>query len=92
MFEVVEFVEHEPGQQATETRLAQANDVDDAISLARRAWQDFEQSETGHAYAWWVVREPGAQLARWIADNHSHKEFVVDLRSGSLVEVRAAAG
>ena len=35
MFEVVEFVEHEPGQQATETRLAHANDVDDAISGAQ---------------------------------------------------------
>ena len=92
MFEVVEFVEHEPGQLALEARLGRSNDLDDAIAIARRAWQEFEQADTGHAYAWWVVREPGAQLARWIADNKSHKEFVVDLRSGALVQVRAAAG
>ena len=92
MFEVVQFVESGPGDQAVETRLGQAEDLDEAIATARAAWQQFEHGESRGAYAWWVVREPGARLARWIADNHSHKEFAVDLRSGSLVEIRAAAG
>jgi predicted nicotinamide N-methyase len=38
-------------------------------------------------YAWWIVRQPGARLARWIADNHTGKEYVLDLTSGELVEV-----
>ena len=59
-------------------------------TTARSAWQEFEVAGSGDAYAWWVVREPGAQLARWIADNHSHKEFAVDVRSGALVEIRSS--
>jgi hypothetical protein len=39
------------------------------------------------AYAWWVVRQQGAQLAHFIADSKSDKEFVLDLTSGQLVEV-----
>ncbi len=92
MFEIVQFVEHRPGDQAVETRLGQSANYEDAVKTARRAWQEFETTESGEAYAWWVVREPGAQLARWIADNHSHKEFAVDVRSGALVEIRTSAG
>jgi hypothetical protein len=44
-------------------------------------------AESGrHDYAWWIVREPGMTLARWIADSTTSKEFVLDLRSGELVE------
>lgn len=92
MFEIVQFVEHRPGDQAVETRLGEANDFEAAVQVARTAWQEFETAGSGDAYAWWVVRQPGAQLARWIADNHSHKEFAVDVRSGSLVEIRSSAG
>jgi hypothetical protein len=89
MFEVVQFVEHRPGDQAVETRLGESAKFEVAVHTARTAWQEFESAGSGDAYAWWVVREPGAQLARWIADNHSHKEFAVDVRSGALVEIRS---
>lgn len=92
MFEIVQFVEHRPGDQAVETRLGEAMDFEEAVQVARTAWQEFETAGSGDAYAWWVVRQPGAQLARWIADNHSHKEFAVDVRSGSLVEIRSSPG
>ncbi len=92
MFEIVQFVEHRPGDQAVETRLGEAEDFEEAVHVARTAWQEFETVGSGDAYAWWVVRQPGAQLARWIADNHSHKEFAVDVRSGSLVEIPSSAG
>ena len=32
-------------------------------------------------------RCPGAQLANWIADSSNNQEFVLDLRTGQLVEV-----
>lgn len=92
MFEIVQFVEHRPGDQAVETRLGESEDFEKAVDTARSAWQEFEVAGSGDAYAWWVVREPGAQLARWIADNHSHKEFAVDVRSGALVEIRSFGG
>ena len=92
MFEIVQFVEHRPGDQAVETRLGEAEEVEDAVQVARTAWQEFETVGSGDVYAWWVVRQQGAQLARWIADNHSHKEFAVDVRSGALVEIRSSAG
>jgi hypothetical protein len=34
-----------------------------------------------------VVRKKGATLAEFIADSKSAKEFVLDIRSGQLVEV-----
>ncbi len=88
MFEIVQFVEHRPGDQAVQTFLGQSEDFDNAIEIARKTWQEFEVAGGDDAYAWWVVRELGAQLARWIADNHSHKEFAVDVSSGALVEIR----
>ena len=92
MFEIVQFVENRPGDQAVQTRLGESANFEQAVATARHAWQEFEVAGSGDAYAWWVVREPGAQLARWIADNHSHKEFAVDVRSGALVEIRTSAG
>jgi hypothetical protein len=87
MFEAVEFIEHRPGDQAEVKTLGSWDSFDLAVEAARAAWKLFERTG-GNEYAWWVVREPGAQLARWIADNHSHREFVVDLRSGELIELR----
>ena len=91
MFEIVQFVEYRPGEETVETRLGECRDVEVAIDEARRAWRGFEVVVGSEAYAWWVVRKQGEKLARWIADNHSHKEFAVDLRSGALVEIRASA-
>lgn len=87
MFEAVEFVEHRPGDEAEAEVLGTWDTYDAAVGVARNAWRAFE-SAGSKAYAWWVVREPGAQLARWIADNRSHREFEVDLRSGALIEIR----
>ena len=58
---------------------------DEAIALARSAREAFIAGGSTD-YAWWIVREPGMTLARWIADSTSSKEFVLDLRSGELVE------
>lgn len=88
MYEAIEFVERVPGADATERVLGQAQTVDDAISAAKQAWRQFEASGV-NLYAWWLVRESGETLARWIADNHSRKEFVLDITSGELLEVRS---
>jgi hypothetical protein len=87
MFEAVEFIEHRPGDQAEVRVLGTWDDFDGAVEAARVAWKACEATGN-NGYAWWVVRERGAQLARWIADNHSHREFAVDLRSGELIELR----
>ncbi len=86
MFEAVEFVEPRlPAGAPIQERLIGHYIVEDeAVDAARKAREAFEQTED---YAWWIVREQGAQLARWIADNRSHKEFVLDLTSGTLIEL-----
>lgn len=88
MFESVEFVEpHLPPGAPISQRLIGVFEVeDDAVEAARDAREAFGQSED---YAWWIVRREGAQLSRWIADNRSHKEFVLDMRTGTLVEIPA---
>jgi hypothetical protein len=86
MFEAVEFIEA-PGQpEPSEKVVGEFADEIDAVSAARAAKVDFAMSAS-KAYAWWVVREQGAQLAHFIADSKSDKEFVLDLTSGQLVEV-----
>ena len=85
MFEIVQFVESGPGDETLQTVVGESSSLERAIEIARQACRDFQGDG---AYAWWVVREPGQQLARWISDNKSHKEFTVDLRSGALVEIR----
>jgi hypothetical protein len=87
MYEAIEFVEKVTGADATEGVLGQSDTVDGAIAVAKKAWRQFEASGVD-LYAWWLVRETGATVARWIADNHSGKEFVLDIRSGELLEVR----
>lgn len=88
MFEAVEFVElrDEPGSPVEERVLGTFESEDDAVEVARRARQVFAVSQRDD-YAWWTVRRPGGRLASWIADSRSGKEFVLDLRSGKLVEV-----
>ncbi len=38
-------------------------------------------------YAWWIVRARGQELASWIADSRTQREFMVDLTTSRLVEV-----
>jgi hypothetical protein len=86
MFEAVQFVEAKAGADPVETVLGEYGDEIEAVAAARNSKAEF--SLTGsEAYAWWIVREPGAQLANFIADSKSRKEFVLDLTSGELIEV-----
>jgi hypothetical protein len=86
-YEAVESVEPRAshGAPVVERLLGTKATEDEAIELARAARAVFLESGSSD-YAWWVVREPGMTLARWIADSTSSKEFVLDLRSGELVE------
>jgi hypothetical protein len=86
-FEVVESIDlrDRPGAPIEERVKGPFQTEDDAIGAARTLRGEF--MATGRPdYAWWVVRQEGATLARWIADSQSEKEFVLDLRTGSLVE------
>lgn len=86
MFEAVEFIDRkaEPTAPPEEVVLGEFADETEAVAAARFARDQFEAVED---YAWWIVRQSGARLARWIADSRSDKEFVLDLTSGELVEV-----
>lgn len=86
-FETVENIElrDRPGSPVEERILGMPETEAEAIELGRAARQAFLESGR-HDYAWWIVREPGMTLARWIADSTSSKEFALDLTSGVLVE------
>ena len=86
-FEAVEFIDpwDDPGVAVDGNVLATFDAEDDAIAVARTARQTFLDSGR-RDYAWWIVRVPGMTLARWIADSSFAKEFVLDLRTGELVE------
>lgn len=86
MFEAVEFIDRKahPTAPPEERILGTFADETRAVEVARAAREAFGPSED---YAWWIVRQSGARLARWIADSRSTKEFVLDLTSGELVEV-----
>lgn len=86
MFEAVEFIDRKehPTEPPEERVLGTFSDETEAVGVARRARDAFDHPED---YAWWIVRQSGARLARWIADSRSAKEFVLDLTSGELVEV-----
>ena len=91
MFEAVEFVEVEettgrPNPTPTETVLGSFTDEQDAVTAGRAAKAAFHEANRSE-YAWWVVRNEGAQLANWIADSSNDQEFVLDLRTGQLVRV-----
>jgi hypothetical protein len=86
MFEAVQFVELKNEAEPRETLLGEFGTEMGAVATARAARAAF--FETGSDdYAWWIVRKKGARLANFIADSKSDKEFVLDLRSGELVEV-----
>jgi hypothetical protein len=86
MFEAVEFIDRkaDPTAPPEETILGTFADEAEAVEVARGARAGFDHTE---GYAWWLVRQSGARIARWIADSRSSKEFVLDLTSGELIEV-----
>lgn len=88
MFEAVEFIEFKaqptlPPQERVIGTYEEESAAVEAARLARAAFLDSARED----YAWWLVRPQGGRLARWIADSLSAKEFVLDLRTGKLVEV-----
>ncbi len=87
VYEVVESIDlrDRPGAPIEERVTGPFEREDEAIAAARALRAAFAASGRPD-YAWWVVRQRGATLARWIADSQSAKEFVLDLRTGSLVE------
>jgi hypothetical protein len=86
MFEAVEFVEISGLAEPRQTLIDEFADETTAVEAARAARKRF--LETGSPdYAWWIVRKTGANLAEFIADSKSAKEFVLDITSGQLIEV-----
>jgi hypothetical protein len=87
MFEAVEFIEIQeegrPNPTPSERVLGTYSDEQEAVNVGRAAKAQFHSE----GRAWWVVRNQGAQLANWIADSSNNQEFVLDLRTGQLVEV-----
>lgn len=86
MFEAIQFVEVGLGAEAEETSLGEYEEETAAVEAARAA-RLVLLSNDSEDYAWWIVRKKGARLANFIADSKSNKEFVLDLRSGELIEV-----
>lgn len=86
MFEAVQFIENRDTLETTETPLGEFDSETDAADAARAAKKVFAATGSPH-YAWWIVRKQGAELAEFIADSTSDKEFILDLNSGELVEI-----
>ena len=87
MFEAVQFVEFKEFAEPVETILGEFEDELAAVDLAREGRRNYIAGSPPE-FAWWVVREKGARLANFISDSTSDKEFVLDLRSGELIEIR----
>ena len=91
-FELVEFVEPAFGEGAhfggTESRVLGVYESEgEAVTDGRMYWRAFRESGSTDV-AWWIVRVPGEDLARWIADGASDTERMLDLSTNTLVEVR----
>lgn len=86
MFEAVQFVELRGRVAPRGTILGEFDEETAAVESAREAREAFLTIGSDD-YAWWIVREKGASLASFISDSTSGKEFVLDLRTGELVEV-----
>ncbi|MDR9450512.1 MAG: hypothetical protein RI637_04770 [Acidimicrobiia bacterium] len=91
MFQAVRYVEEEirPGRVApppTVSMIGHYTTEAAAVKAARRSMAEFLQSGRPE-YAWWIVRQDDAQLANWIADSRTRREFMVDLTTSKLVEV-----
>ena len=81
------FHEGERFEGTEETSLGTFEDEKEAIAVARAAWEAHRGTDTTDV-AWWIVKVPGEQLARWIADSRSPFERVLDLTTQTLVEVK----
>ncbi|HEU4320047.1 MAG TPA: hypothetical protein VFS66_08190 [Acidimicrobiia bacterium] len=88
MFEAVQFVESRDNGEPIEVVLGEFDDELMAVDVARQARDSYAAGESVD-FAWWVVREKGAKLANFISDSTSDREFVLDLRSGELVEIKS---
>jgi hypothetical protein len=85
-YEAVQFIEHIGKADIDETHLGAFQEEADAVRIARTARRDYLAAGNTE-YAWWVVRVQGAKLANFIVDSRSEKEFMVDLRTGELIEI-----
>ncbi|NIA24276.1 MAG: hypothetical protein GWP04_01770 [Gammaproteobacteria bacterium] len=88
MFEAIEYIEEEAAGLPTgaihERAIGLFFTEVEAVLTARAA----RSSHWGRReYAWWVVRREGEQLASWIADSRSGREFVVDISKGRVVDL-----
>ena len=91
-YELVEFWELtlQPGQRFdghSETVLGHYDDEHEAIEHGRIAWRSGRSAGSSDV-VWWIVRVPGEQLARWLADGGSDREQVLDLTTNSLVAIQ----
>lgn len=91
MFQTVRYVEEEtrPGRVSpvpTVREVGRYTTETAAVKAARRSMAEYFRSGRPE-YAWWIVRQDGQQLANWIADSRTRREFVVDLTTSKLVEV-----
>ena len=90
MYELVEFREPalHPGESYTraETVLLVCESEQVAIEQGRTAWKSHRQTDSADV-VWWIVREPGQQLARWLADGASDSDHVLDLTTNTLVPI-----
>ncbi|MCI0425255.1 MAG: hypothetical protein L0Z49_06010 [Actinobacteria bacterium] len=85
-YEAVQYVEHIGKADIDETLLGVFGEEADAVRIVRSAVRRYHR-EGNSEYAWWVVRVQGARLANFIVDSRSEKEFIVDLRTGELIEI-----
>ncbi len=88
MFEAIEYVEEEaagvPTGSVGQRTLGAFFTETEAVLTARAA----RAAHRGRSeYAWWVVRREGEQLASWIADSRSGREFVVDVTRERVVDL-----
>ncbi len=87
MFECIVTVDHFEDAKSSirQELIGEFADERVAVAAARHDRAAFIESGS-REYAWWVVRRSGEQLAKWIADSRSDREFVLDIRTGQLVE------
>lgn len=91
-FELVEFCEPAPHpgvpyKGRTETVLAEYVSEHAAIDRGRDEWRSARASESTDV-TWWIVRVPGEEIARWLADGGSDEEQVLDLTANTMVPIK----
>jgi len=88
-FELIAFLEPapapgEPFKGTIETQLGVFETEDAAVSEGRKVWNEARENPSADV-RWWIVRVPGEQLARWLADASSPHEQVLDVTTNTLV-------